>query len=56
MRGADRVESGRGAFLSEQERSVNIRLLIFPELGRSILADGIDETIGMDHSNPFVYG
>lgn len=33
---------------------VNVRLFILPELGRGVLADGVDETVGMDHvSSPF---
>jgi len=32
-----------------QKPVVDVGLIKFPELGRGMLADGIDETIGMDH-------
>ncbi len=32
---------------------VNVRLLIFPELGRSMLADRVDQAVGMDHRQSF---
>src|SRR6266446_10901831 len=41
--------SGKGA--SVREEVVNVGLLIFPELGRSMLADGVDESIGMEHTD-----
>jgi len=28
---------------------IDIRLLVLPELGRGMLAEGINETIGTDH-------
>jgi len=36
-----------------QKQVFNVRLLKFPELGRGMLTDGINETIGMDHRQPF---
>ena len=40
-----------------QEKVINIGLLILPQLGRGMLADGIDKAVSVDHrSIPFLYG
>jgi hypothetical protein len=35
---------------------INIGLLVLPQLGRGMLADGVDEAVGVEHRHPFVYG
>ena len=32
---------------------MNKGLFLFPELGRGMLADGIDKAVGMEHKEPF---
>ena len=34
---------------SVQDEVVNVGLLIFPELGRSLLTDRVDKAVRMDH-------
>jgi hypothetical protein len=36
-----------------QKQITDIRLFVLPELGRSMLVEGIDETIGVEHREPF---
>jgi hypothetical protein len=36
---------------------INVRLLVSPQLGRSMLTEGINKAIGMEHRGiPFMYG
>jgi hypothetical protein len=39
-----------------QKQVVDVRLLKFPELGRGMLADGVNETVSVKHGLTFLKG
>src|SRR5215813_7138078 len=39
-----------------QDEVVNVGLLELPELGRGMLAQGIDQAVGVEHKEPFKSG
>ena len=51
-----RVDNPSVKGASIQDEVVDIGLLIFPDLGWGVLADGVDKAVGVKHRHPFIYG